>query len=67
MDGSKLDKVREGVKGSSEGGHLDLNADVHARVREQEEVRRRRKGGRDGRRAPGRGCRQTGRVTRGSR
>lgn len=60
-------KVRDGVKGLTKGGHLNLNVDVDARVRSQEEVRRRWKGGRDGRRAPGRGCRQTGRVTRGRR
>lgn len=57
-DGWNQGKVREGFKGAKEG--------VHARVRKQE-VRRRGKGSRDGRRTPGRGCRQTGRVTRGRR
>lgn len=52
-DGWNQGKVREGVKGAKEG--------VHARVR------KRGRGSRDGRRTPGRGCRQTGRVTRGRR
>lgn len=67
-DGWKESRQSKGKSwGMRKGRHLDLNADMHARVREQEEVRRCRKGGRDGRRAPGRGCRQTGRVTRGRR
>lgn len=41
-------KIREGLKGLRKGRHLDLNADMHARVREQEEVRRRRKGWQEG-------------------
>lgn len=64
-EGNKIKSGKE-LRDWAKGGHLYLNADVHARVRERV-ARRRRKGGRDGRRAPGRGCRQTGRVTRGRR
>lgn len=40
MDGRNRGKVREGVKGLRKGRHLNLNADMRARVREQEEVRK---------------------------
>lgn len=62
MHGRNKSKVSAGVKRLRKGRHLELNADAHPRVSGQEEVRGVRNGW-----APGRGCRQTVRVTRGRR
>lgn len=56
-------KVRRGVKRLRKEGYLEMQTCTPS----QEEVSRQEKGGREGGRAPGHGCRQTGRVTRGKR
>lgn len=63
----KGEKLKTGGKKLWKVRRLHLNADIHAGTRGQKEVRRRGKGGTHGGRAPGRGCRQTGRETRGRR